>query len=302
MAISAATASIIAAGIGAAGAGATTTFNAAQTKKQRQWSEKMWNAQNAWNLEQWNAQNEYNTPEAQLQRLRDAGLNPLYYGLDGSSAGDLSSAQPLGYERANMGSADNPILAGLDAATRTAQISNIQADTAKKSEETLSEVVRREQMQQNIKNAVQELENMKTQKDLNDAQRREIDKRITWMDRLNEAAVSEKESSAALSQAQKNRIEALLEGEKLIQARTYEDFQHKWNKISAEIGKMAKETKLSELDIENYALNHAQNGFMGTGVSLPNILRTFGTPKENPGKKELSDDMTDSMYQGLGVK
>lgn len=35
--------------------------------------------QNDWNVEQWNRENEYNTPEAQRQRMLDAGLNPLYY-------------------------------------------------------------------------------------------------------------------------------------------------------------------------------------------------------------------------------
>lgn len=37
--------------------------------------------QNQWNLDQWNRENEYNTPSSQLQRLKDAGLNPnLVYG------------------------------------------------------------------------------------------------------------------------------------------------------------------------------------------------------------------------------
>lgn len=32
--------------------------------------------QNKWNIEQWNRENEYNSPEAQMQRLKQAGLNP----------------------------------------------------------------------------------------------------------------------------------------------------------------------------------------------------------------------------------
>ena len=69
--------------------------------------------QNAWNEEQWNKANEYNSPASQVERLRDAGLNPLYYGLDGSSTNALESAQPLGYEKATMSAADNPLTAGL---------------------------------------------------------------------------------------------------------------------------------------------------------------------------------------------
>lgn len=42
--------------------------------------------QNQWNLDMWNRQNEYNSPLAQMQRLKDAGLNPnMVYG-NGSAA------------------------------------------------------------------------------------------------------------------------------------------------------------------------------------------------------------------------
>lgn len=51
--------------------------------------------QNEWNLQQWNRQNEYNTPSAQMQRYRDAGINP-YFALGnisgGNADGTLSSA------------------------------------------------------------------------------------------------------------------------------------------------------------------------------------------------------------------
>lgn len=44
------------------------------------------------NLDLWNLNNEYNTPKAQMQRYKDAGLNPnLIYGNGSSSAGNSSS-------------------------------------------------------------------------------------------------------------------------------------------------------------------------------------------------------------------
>lgn len=251
------------------------SFDERQSQIQRDWNEAMFDRQNAWNLEQWNRENEYNSPSAQVQRMRDAGLNPLYYGLDGSSAGDLSSAQPLGYDRASSGGFVNPLSAGLDSAVKIAQVSNIQADTAKKGEETLSEVQRREQIQQECQNAKQALENMKVQKGLTESQKKQIDENIVWIERINEAIIAEKEASASLSKAQKKRIEELLEGEKNIQVKTVEDFKKKWAKIDAEIKKMSKETGLLQKDIENYAINHAQNGFMGTGLSLVNLIRLF---------------------------
>lgn len=256
-------------------------FEQAEAQKQRDWSEHMANYQNEWNLEQWNRQNEYNSPSAQIARMKEAGLNPLYYGLDGSSASEVSAAQPLGYERASMAGIANPITAGVDAALKTAQVFNVQADTAKKGEETLSEVVSREKMQQEIENARQQLENMKSEKGLTEARTAEINKALEWVDRLNAANLAATEARTALDKATQNRIDKMLEGELKIQAKTIEDFDHKWKKIKAECGKIAQETKLLQKDIENYALNHASNGFMGTGLSIQNLLRLLADNPRN---------------------
>lgn len=291
--IAAETAALLSAGISAAGSAGGVAFNAASSKKQREWSEKMQNQQNAWNLEMWNKANEYNSPSAQVERLRDAGLNPLYYGLDGSSANALESAQPLGYERANISALDNPIGAGLDAAAKVAQISNIQADTAKKNEETLTETQRREKIQADIEEVRQSIKNKMADEKLTDTQRERLQKDINWLDRLNEATLAAKQADAALTNAQKNRIEELLEGEKIIQAKTIEDFEHKWAKIAAEISKIAAENKILAKDFENYALNHANNGFMGTGLSLPNIIRGVKSANPKSGEENKFGEGTD---------
>lgn len=111
-------------------------FEAEQAAIQRDWNEEMFNKSNAWNYEMWMNTNEYNTPTAQVQRLQDAGLNPLYYNLDGSSASGVQSAQPLGYDRASLGQQMNPVSAGLDAAMKLAQVQNVQAGTNKIKSET----------------------------------------------------------------------------------------------------------------------------------------------------------------------
>lgn len=52
-----------------------------QNRLAREHAEKMYNQQKADNLEFWNLQNQYNSPEEQMRRLRQAGLNPnLVYG------------------------------------------------------------------------------------------------------------------------------------------------------------------------------------------------------------------------------
>lgn len=106
-------------------------YNARQADKERAWNERMMNEQNEWSLNMWNRTNEYNSPLAQRQRMEDAGLNPLYYGLDGSSANGLESAQPLGYQRANMDNFSNPVAEGLSSAMQLAQIEQTKAQTTK---------------------------------------------------------------------------------------------------------------------------------------------------------------------------
>lgn len=52
-----------------------------QNRKSRKWSEKMYGRQYDDNVRFWEMQNRYNAPGAQMQRLKEAGLNPnLVYG------------------------------------------------------------------------------------------------------------------------------------------------------------------------------------------------------------------------------
>lgn len=254
-----------------------------EAAKQREWSEKMYEKQNQWNIDQWNRENAYNSPSAQVERMRDAGLNPLYYGLDGNSANGLESASPLGYERAAAPNMVNPVSSGVDAATRIAQISNIQADTAKKNNENLTETQRREKMIADIATAKQELQNLLAQEGLTEAQRAEVEKRIEWADRLNDATVGEKKASAALNESQKKRIDELLEGEKNIQIKTLADFEKRWKEIEAKCKLIAEQEKLAHEDVLNYALNHSSNGFLGTGLSFQNFLRMLKEARRGDG-------------------
>lgn len=89
-------------------------FAREESEKQRDWNEAIMDKQNEWTLEQWNRTNEYNSPLEQRKRLEEAGLNPLYFGLDGSSAGQVESAQALGYDRAALENMKNPLQAGIE--------------------------------------------------------------------------------------------------------------------------------------------------------------------------------------------
>lgn len=91
-------------------------------KKGRQWAEEQ--TDKAWQrtVDAWNSANTYNAPSAQIQRLRDAGLNPLYYGLDGSSADAFEAGQPMSYERAKFENFANPISVMYDNKVKQAQV------------------------------------------------------------------------------------------------------------------------------------------------------------------------------------
>jgi hypothetical protein len=64
-------------------------------RKNREFTEHMYDRTKQDNLEFWNMQNAYNTPASQMQRYKDANLNPnLIYGSSGdNSAGNIPSGQ-----------------------------------------------------------------------------------------------------------------------------------------------------------------------------------------------------------------
>jgi len=70
--------------------GGQVAVDAARNKRQWRYQQKAMDKQQQLNLETWNMQNAYNTPQAQMQRLQEAGLNPrLIYG-QGSSAPNMA--------------------------------------------------------------------------------------------------------------------------------------------------------------------------------------------------------------------
>lgn len=57
-----------------------------------EFNERMMQKQQDYNTDMWNKQNAYNTPSAQVQRLKEAGLNPYLMMSNGSQIGTASSA------------------------------------------------------------------------------------------------------------------------------------------------------------------------------------------------------------------
>lgn len=249
-----------------------------QAAVERSWNERMMDKQNEFSLDMWNRTNAYNDPSAQYERLKNAGVNPLFYNLDGTgnasafqSSNILSSSRPTGV--VNGLAAAAPYLGNV--ARDIAEIENKRAQTAKTNNENLTETQRRENMLVELEHLKQDIELTKSRKDLTDSQKTNLDKATSWIDRMNAATVAYQESQKKVNDETAKRIETLLEGEKLLQSKTLEDFEKRWAKIEAEIGKIADERNLLKEDLQNYAMNHMQSGFMGSGVSVPNLFRSI---------------------------
>ena len=86
--------SLLGGAMGASAQSSANKTNMAIAKMNNEYNQKMQDRQNAYNLDMWNKQNEYNSPTAQLQRYKDAGLNPnLIYGGGSASAGNATAVQ-----------------------------------------------------------------------------------------------------------------------------------------------------------------------------------------------------------------
>lgn len=115
------------------GASSDRAAQAKENEKNRQFNAEQAQLARDYNTEMWNKTNEYNTPKAMMQRLMDAGLNPMlaYGSLDGGSASMQSSPS------ASMGAAPSGSnFAGAfsnfgQLSMQTAQTSLIQAQTRK---------------------------------------------------------------------------------------------------------------------------------------------------------------------------
>lgn len=117
-------------------------YNQGLWNQQNQYNEGRWNKENKFNQQQWDKQNKYNSPQAQMARYKEAGLNPhLIYGQGSSGqaggltaptmranqaeSNGLKSPDVQGYSRPQMES----VTRGLDAFGDYNQFKNIQAQT-----------------------------------------------------------------------------------------------------------------------------------------------------------------------------
>lgn len=239
-------------------------FEREEAEKERAWNEKMFNETNAWNLEMWNKENEYNTPENQVQRLRDAGLNPMYFGLDGTgNAGSVNSAQALGYERASVGNQQNPIAGAL----QMAQLAQMESQTEKTKSET-------KMIDAKLPFEVESLkEQVRGSKLSNDAQET-INK---YLDQQQEAELRVKNSTAAAND--KTIEKAAAEIEKMDYEKT--TMYIGWLETQERILNLQKQRELTDKQMDELssliAKNYAEAKKIGLDVTNYDDITVIGT-------------------------
>lgn len=113
-----------------------------ENAKNRKYNLKLAELQNTWNRQQWQMENAYNSPAAQMERMKQAGLNPdMMYG--GGLEGNLSAASPE--MTSGVGSSPmswsalgskktigDTILQAKQLEMMDAQVKNVEADTRNK--------------------------------------------------------------------------------------------------------------------------------------------------------------------------
>lgn len=155
----AALAALISGGAALAGTGINAAATSIRNRKQLGYQKELAAYTNEMNLENWKLQNEYNSPKAQMQRYKEAGLNPnLIYGQGTSgNAGALPGYDTprvdLETPRFDLASvADNALTTYYDARVKEAQIKGMEASASKARVDSLLSMSR--SISQNISNAL----------------------------------------------------------------------------------------------------------------------------------------------------
>lgn len=134
------TGTLITAGVSGLVSGGNSYAQGRMNKKTREFSREMYAKQKQDNLDYWHMQNDYNDPQSQMQRLKDAGLNPnMVYGASapGNSSGQVHSATPPAWSpKAPQFDVGSPLASYFNIATQSATLDNIKATNTKIQAET----------------------------------------------------------------------------------------------------------------------------------------------------------------------
>lgn len=200
-----------------------TTYNAYQANKQRKWIEEQMQAQRDWDLSMWNKTNEYNAPANQVARMDAAGLNSLYYGLDGSSANAMQAASPIGVPENSTLNLNNPFETSMAAKMHNKQMELMNSEIDKNKETAAGFKLDNEFKDKTMQTRVdaEKLKNdlTKEQKAEIEQKRKESEERIKKMIEESKTEIEKRgliQTQKWLANAQANQIAEMLPYHKLL--------------------------------------------------------------------------------------
>lgn len=127
------------------------------------WNEKMYERQKADSLELWNRQNEYNSPTAQMERLREAGLNPnLVYGKGADNTAmaiQRPDVKPWNPKAPDVSGLAQSLFTGYDLAMKQAQTDLLKKQATVMAQDQLLKQAQTSQTLENTATTVQQREN-----------------------------------------------------------------------------------------------------------------------------------------------
>lgn len=239
-------------------------------------------------------QNDYNDPSSQLQRLKDAGLNPLYYlgenagttpaGAGGSMSGNsmTSASGDVGQAIQATGNLSDSLLDAqrlaqqYDISRRQLDLQDRQVGIAEK------------QLGINQKKADQDISESKSREDVNKKTLDEIESRI----KLNDEQRNELQSKIAVQQKSIDEIQATIDQLKSIKDLNYAQIKRMFKLLPAEYDKLQAETNLTYHQA-NTEVEKMFNFMMNTDLSQVEI-------EVSKGRKVLLERQADGqIYTNL---
>lgn len=295
MALPIAGAALLGAGVSGAASLGSSVINYFSQKKtneqQYEYNKKLAEQAYERNVAQWMRENAYNTPSMQVARMTAAGINPQTAFGNGAevSSGNAGGSPQLSYGQYNPQApffdVNSPIQNAFQAYLLQAKRDNIEADTGLKTGQTRKVIRETNNLEVEYEKLLAQVAGLNL-----DNEAKEIANR--FIEREKEAKIANLESGTQLNNEQQRQVayitDKILPKEVQLKDASLKDFEEKWSKWHSEVelwaSQVAKNDAEKDLlirDAENYALNHMQSGFMGTGLSVPNVFRTADQGRRN---------------------
>lgn len=283
-------AEVLAAGITAAGQLANAGLQGSMNQATRKWNERMYATQRADALADWMRQNEYNHPMAQMQRLKDAGLNPnLVYGKGADAMSsqsirgtDVKSWNPQAPSFDTGSIVRNALFAGVDLKAKDANVRNTEqviANNKAKEEETKARTL-------NILGNTEKtsLQN-KRYNELVDSQLSAMNARTRQTQAQTDQTLTRTEQLKMIfTPTLQKAVQDVLQS-RLNQAKTIQET----NLIKKQIENVEKDVDLKQLDtdLKKLGIQPGDNMFMRIGARILNgILGDIKNPKTQTWHKD----------------